>query len=81
MLSKSFDNGMICASEQAVLVDRDIYQEFEELMKQAGCYFVSPEEKEKLSNSMFEYNEEYGFKLKSHVPGQSPYMIAKEARI
>ncbi len=70
---------MICASEQAVLVDREIYQEFEVLMKEAGCYFVSPEEKEKLKVSMFEYNEEYGYKLKSHVPGQSPYVIAKEA--
>ena len=79
VLSKAFDNGMICASEQAVLVDKEIHQEFEELMKKAGCYFVSPEEKEKLSQSMFEYTEEYGYKLKSHVPGQSPYTIAKEA--
>ena len=79
ILSKAFDNGMICASEQAVLVDKDIYQEFEKLMKESGCYFVSPEEKQKLQDSMFEYNEEYGFKLKSHVPGQSPYAIAKEA--
>ncbi len=79
VLSKAFDNGMICASEQAVLVDREIYQEFEKLMKEAGCYFINPEEKEKLANSMFEYNEEYGYKLKSHVPGQSPYTIAKEA--
>lgn len=79
VLSKAFDNGMICASEQAVLVDREIYQEFEKLMKEAGCYFINPEEKEKLTNSMFEYNEEYGYKLKSHVPGQSPYTIAKEA--
>ena len=79
VLSKSFDNGMICASEQAVLVDKEIYKEFEELMREAGCYFVSPEEKEKLSNSMFDYTEEYGYKLKSHVPGQSPYKIAKEA--
>jgi len=79
VLSKSFDNGMICASEQAVLVDKEIYQEFEKLMREAGCYFVNPEEKEKLKNSMFEYTEEYGYKLKSHVPGQSPYTIAKEA--
>ncbi|HRL51945.1 MAG TPA: aldehyde dehydrogenase family protein, partial [Enterococcus aquimarinus] len=42
VLSKAFDNGMICASEQAVLVDRDIYEEFEKLMKEDGCYFVSP---------------------------------------
>ena len=47
-MSKSFDNGMICASEQAVIVDKDIYQEFEKLMREAGCYFVNPEEKEKL---------------------------------
>ena len=79
VLSKSFDNGMICASEQAVLVDKDIYKEFEDLMRKAGCYFVSEEEKKKLSDSMFEYTEEYGFKLKSHVPGQSPYKIAKDA--
>ena len=79
VMSKSFDNGMICASEQAVLVDKDIYQEFEKLMREAGCYFVNPEEKQKLANSMFDYTEEYGYKLKSHVPGQSPYTIAKEA--
>ena len=79
VLSKAFDNGMICASEQAVLVDRDIYKEFEKLMKEDGCYFVSPEEKNKLQESMFEKTEEYGYKLKSHIPGQSPYTIAKEA--
>lgn len=79
VMSKAFDNGMICASEQAVLVDKDIYQEFEKLMRDAGCYFVNPEEKQKLANSMFEYTEEYGYKLKSHVPGKSPYTIAKEA--
>src|SRR5699024_9638210 len=70
VMSKSFDNGMICASEQSVIVDRDIYQEFEKLMREAGCYFVNPEEKEKLKNSMFAINED-GYKLKSHVPGQS----------
>ena len=79
VMSKSFDNGMICASEQAVLVDKEIYQEFERIMREDGCYFVNPEEKQKLQNSMFQYNEEYGYKLKSHVPGQSPYIIAKEA--
>ena len=79
VLSKAFDNGMICASEQAVLIDKDIYQEFEKLMRESGCYFVSPEEKQKLQESMFEYNEETGYKLKSHIPGQSPYRIAKDA--
>ena len=79
VMSKSFDNGMICASEQAVLVDKDIYQKFEKLMREAGCYFVSPEEKEMLKNSMFESIE--GYKLKSHIPGQSPYRIAQDAGI
>ena len=79
VLSKSFDNGMICASEQAVLVDKEIYQKFESLMRQAGSYFVNPEEKQKLANYMFDNTEEYGYKLKSHVPGKSAYEIAKEA--
>jgi acetaldehyde dehydrogenase/alcohol dehydrogenase len=76
VMSKAFDNGMICASEQAVLVDKEVYQEFEKLMREAGCYFVNPEEKEKLKYSMF---EQEGFKLKSHVPGKSAYTIAQEA--
>ena len=79
VMSKSFDNGMICASEQAVLVDDEIVEEFEKLMKEAGCYFVNEEEKQKLANSMFDYTEEYGYKLKSNIPGQYPYDIAKNA--
>lgn len=77
VLSKSFDNGMICASEQAAIVDEEIHSEFEELMKKAGCYFVNDEEKEKLKNSMFD--SEKGYKLKSHIPGQSPFKIAQDA--
>ncbi len=77
VLSKSFDNGMICASEQAVIVDECIHDEFEKLMKEAGCYFTNDEEKEKLKNSMFD--PEKGYKLKSNIPGQSPYLIAKNA--
>ena len=77
VMSKAFDNGMICASEQAVLVDKEIYQEFEDLMRKAGCYFVSPEEKEKLQAYMFD--KEKNNKLQSHIPGKSPYVIAKES--
>ena len=79
VMSKAFDNGMICASEQAAIVDEEIHEKFEELMKQAGCYFVNEEEKQKLTNSMFEKLENGDYKLKSHVPGQYPHMIAKEA--
>ncbi len=79
VLSKSFDNGMICASEQAAIVDREIHDEFEKLMKEAGCYFINPEEKEKLKNSMFV--PEKGYTLKSSIAGHSPYDIAKQAGI
>ena len=60
-----------------LIVDEAIYKEFEELMKNAGCYFVSPEEKEKLKEVMF--NKEKGYALQSKIPGQSPYSIAKQA--
>ena len=79
VMSKAFDNGMICASEQAVIIDKEIQKRFEELMKKAGCYFVNEEEKEKLVNGMFEKLENGDYKLKSHVPGQYPHTIAKEA--
>lgn len=77
VMSKAFDNGMICASEQAVLVDKDIYEQFEDLMRKAGCYFVNPVEKEQLQNYMFD--KEKNNKLQSHIPGMSPYTIAKNA--
>ena len=79
VMSKSFDNGMICASEQSVLVDKDIYQEFEKLMREAGCYFVNPEEKQKLQNAMFDKLDNGEYKLKSYIPGQYPYKIAQDA--
>ena len=79
VMSKAFDNGMICASEQAVIIDKEIQKRFEELMKKAGCYFVNEEEKQKLANSMFEKLENGDYKLKSHVPGQYPHTIAKDA--
>lgn len=53
MMSKTFDNGMICASEQAVIVDREIAAEFERYMKENNCYFLSAEETETLTKFMF----------------------------
>ncbi len=79
VLSKSFDNGMICASEQSVIVDREIHEEFERLMKEAGCYFLSDEETQQLRNSMF--IEEKGCALNADIVGKSPYIIAKGAGI
>ncbi len=78
VMSKSFDNGMICASEQAVIVDEEIHQEFEELMKDAGCYFVNDKEKELLSRYMFTLiGDEYD--LNSEIVGKDPCDIAEKA--
>ena len=73
---RSFDNGMICASEQAVIVDKEISKEFEKLMKEADCYFLNKADIEKLEKSMFTDG-----KLNSDIAGQSPYNIAKNAKI
>lgn len=79
VLSKSFDNGMICASEQSVIVDKEIQDEFEKLMVEAGCYFLSAEDTNKLKCSMF--IEEKGCALNADIVGKSPYNIAKMAGI
>ena len=77
ILSKSFDNGMICASEQAVIVDNEITEEFERLMKEMGCYFLSEEEVNKIKNSMF--IQEKGCSINADIVGNSPYDIALRA--
>ena len=79
VMSKSFDNGMICASEQSVIVDKDIKDQFEWLMKEAGCYFLSEDETNRLRSKMF--IEEKGGALNSSIVGKSPYDIAKLAEI
>ena len=79
VMSKSFDNGMICASEQAVIVDEDIAFDFEVLMKEMGCYFVSQEEKEKLQQAMFDKDKNNA--LIGAIAGKSPKEIANMAGI
>ncbi|MCI3920707.1 bifunctional acetaldehyde-CoA/alcohol dehydrogenase [Paenibacillus sp. TRM 82003] len=49
ILSKTFDNGMICASEQAVILEEPIYEAAKQKMKNWGCYFLNKEELEKVS--------------------------------
>ncbi|WP_166242690.1 bifunctional acetaldehyde-CoA/alcohol dehydrogenase [Paenibacillus turpanensis] len=49
ILSKSFDNGMICASEQAVIIEKAIYEQTKKLMTDSGCYFLTAEETEAVS--------------------------------
>lgn len=78
VMSKSFDNGMICASEQAAIVDKEISKDFETLMKEAGCYFVNEEEKQMLQNYMFTLKDD-GYDLNSEVVGKDPCDIADKA--
>ncbi len=84
-LSKSFDNGMICASEQAVIIDKEIYKEATDIFKRFKVYFATPEEKAKLSRFMFGYaygdkDAELG-KLNPAIVGQSAHWIAEQAGV
>ncbi len=78
ILSKSFDNGMICASEQAVIVDREIANEFEALMKENGCYFLNAEDTVKLAKTAI---DEVKCAMNPKVVGQSACKIAEMAGI
>lgn len=49
ILSKTFDNGMICASEQAVIIEEPLYHTVKKKMIASGCYFVNKEELAKLT--------------------------------
>ena len=51
--SKTFDNGMICASEQSVIVAKEIYAPFKAELKAQGAYFLNDAEKEKMRALMF----------------------------
>ena len=48
VISKTFDNGMICASEQAVIVDSEVSPQVMDILAGLGCYFLNPEEITKL---------------------------------
>ena len=80
IMYKTFDNGMICASEQSVIVDKDIKDEFEKLMKEYGCYFLTEKEKEKLEKYVI-VQKNGSLNINSTIVGQSAYTIAKNAGI
>ena len=69
VLSKHFDYGMICATEQAIIAHKDVYDQLIKELKVRKAYFVNAEEKAKLEQYM----------LNSAVPGKSPQFIAKAA--
>lgn len=78
ILSKSFDNGMICASEQAAIIDQEIYDEAVGFMKYHGCYFAKPEEVQKIQDTIIDTEK---MAVRPWVVGQYPWQIAEKAGI
>ncbi|TYQ17794.1 UNVERIFIED_CONTAM: acetaldehyde dehydrogenase /alcohol dehydrogenase AdhE [Acetivibrio alkalicellulosi] len=78
ILSKTFDNGMICASEQAVIVDKDIKDQFESVMKKYSCYFLNNEETQKVTNYVINTTK---MSVNPEVVGKSASWIAKNAGV
>ncbi len=78
ILSKSFDNGMICASEQAAIIDDEVYDEAVGFMKYHGCYFAKPEEIQKIQDVVIDVKK---MAVQPWVVGQYPWQIAEKAGI
>lgn len=74
ILSKTFDNGMICASEQALIVDREVSEQVIEIMKDMGCRFLKPEEIKVLESTAI---DEEKCAMNPKIVGQSAYTIAQ----
>ncbi len=85
VLSKSFDNGMICASEQAAIVDREIMEEFRAEISRFKVYWLNEDEKAKVESFMFgvtAYSDKVNeAKLNPNVVGKPATWIASEAGI
>ncbi|MDR0294247.1 MAG: bifunctional acetaldehyde-CoA/alcohol dehydrogenase [Oscillospiraceae bacterium] len=78
MISKTFDNGMICASEQAVIVDAAIAPEFERIMTENNCYFLNEAETEKVTD--FVINREK-LSVNPTAVGQSAAWVAERSGV
>ena len=78
MLSKSFDNGMICASEQAAIIEAPVYDKAVAFMKANGCYFTTKEETEKLEPVVINLQKQ---SVNPAIVGKYPYEIAALAGI
>ena len=74
--SKTFDNGMICASEQSVIILDSIYDKVKEEFVKRGCYILSKEETEKVRKTII-----INGSLNAKIVGQSAYTIAKLADV
>ena len=74
--SKTFDNGMICASEQSVIVNDKIYDRVREEFMRRGCYLLNPEQTEKVRKTII-----INGALNAKIVGQSAHTIAKLAGV
>ncbi len=74
--SKTFDNGMICASEQSVIVDKKIYEEVKKEFLYRGCYFLNEEETEKVRKTIL-----INGTLNARIVGQKAHDIAALAGV
>ncbi len=83
VMSKSFDNGMVCASEQAAIVDEEIYDDFVKEMLSYGVYLVNKKEKALLEEFMFGVKANSkncaGAKLNANVVGKPASWVAEQA--
>ncbi|MBC2576772.1 bifunctional acetaldehyde-CoA/alcohol dehydrogenase [Peptostreptococcus canis] len=77
ILSKSFDNGMICSSEQSVIVPSSIYDEVKKEFELRGAYILNNEEIEKFRKIILTSSGG----LNSNIVGQSPYKLGKMAGV
>ncbi|MDX8359461.1 bifunctional acetaldehyde-CoA/alcohol dehydrogenase [Cytobacillus sp. IB215316] len=78
ILSKTFDNGMICASEQAVIIDKEIYDEVKKEMIYHSCHFLSENEKKKVEKLVIDENK---CAVNPNIVGKPAYEIAKMAGV
>ena len=78
IVSKSFDNGMICASEQAVIVDKEIYASVKAEFEAHNVYFVKPNELQKLEDAVM---NEGKYAVNPAIVGNSAEKIAELAGI
>ena len=74
--SKTFDNGMICASEQSVIVDKKVYKAVKDEFIARGCHFLTKTELDKVRKTIL-----INGSLNAKIVGQSAYTIAKLAGV
>ncbi len=74
--SKTFDNGMICASEQSTIVDKNIYKEVRKEFEYRGCYFLKKDELDKVRKTII-----INGALNAKIVGQKPVTIAALAGV